>query len=146
MAIKRGSEKLDILTEPPSSKSWRWVCESLQAGTSQGDRCNLNMLDTIMLANGRPVSWAFTNKTGQVLRKGDNKLRIENIAKQFSRTASTYGKKKNPDSIALVVLENDPSRNQFVKADEVLEYLRAPSASAISFQSFVPPKGGISSG
>ena len=80
------------------------------------------------------------------LEKGDNKLRIENIAKQFSRTASTYGKKKNPDSIALVVLENDPSRNQFVRADEVLEYLRAPSASAISIQGFVPPKGGISSG
>ena len=142
MAISRGNEKLDLLKEPPVNKSWVWVCESLQSGTSQGDRCDVNMVDNIVIHNGRPTSWAFTNKSGQVLKKGESKLALENIIKQFSKTALSYGRKQNPEKMALVVQESDPSRNQFVPADQALEYLRAPSATAISIQSFVPPKGG----
>ena len=70
MAISRGNEKLDLLKEPPVNKSWVWVCETLQSGTSQGDRCDVNMVDNIIIHNGRPTSWAFTNKSGQVLKKG----------------------------------------------------------------------------
>ena len=146
MAISRGNEKLDLLKEPPVNKSWVWVCESLQSGTSQGDRCDVNMVDNIIIHNGRPTSWAFTNKSGQVLKKGESKLALENIIKQFSKTALSYGRKQNPEKMALVVQESDPSRNQFVPADQALEYLRAPSATAISIQSFVPPKGGLASG
>ena len=77
--VTRGTEKLQILKEPPKSKDYDWVCQTLHSATGGGERCSLNIVDTVLLAGARPVTWLFTSKSGLVMKKGENKLRLETI-------------------------------------------------------------------
>ena len=144
--ISRGTEKLDLLKEAPKRKGYGWVCQALQSSTSAGDRCSVNMVDTVLMSVGRPIGWIFTSRDGHVLKKGEGKLNLDTIVKQFAKTSLSYSPNQNPSKLVLVVQEPDSSSNNFVPISQAMEYLRSPSSSAVSVQCFVPPRGGTDSG
>ena len=81
-----------------------------------------------------------------VLKKGEGKLNLDTIVKQFAKTSLSYSPNQNPSKLVLVVQEPDSSSNNFVPISQAMEYLRSPSSSAVSVQCFVPPRGGTDSG
>jgi hypothetical protein len=55
--IARDSAPAKILHESAVEQDWEWVCKSLWKKGME-EACAVNMLDTVLLANGAPQAWS----------------------------------------------------------------------------------------
>ncbi|KAL1508004.1 hypothetical protein AB1Y20_007602 [Prymnesium parvum] len=69
---------------PPTAnsvlQSWVWSIRQLaRKRPDTGTRLSVSMAQTVLFTGGEPVLWVFTSKTGEVLRKNHDKLRVSTV-------------------------------------------------------------------
>lgn len=66
----------------PVARDWGWVFHTLTKGPASR-RCKLPMPETILFKDSEPCRWVFTAKTGQVMSRSANKLKMAKIKRRF---------------------------------------------------------------
>lgn len=100
---------------------------------------NVRIPDTVVFSHSRVADWYFTSKDGIIRKKGHMKLSSANVIEQLAKRSA-----KNKSSVAAVVLERDPSREDGLKTrhmdiNSVRNFLGEGGGSG-TLQSFVEPK------
>ena len=142
--MQRTSQTSSLMSAPPDKHTWRWVLDSLRSSRAAEHPCEIKMIDTVLLDQGRPTAWLFTTRSGIVKRKTESRLTFQQIHKAFMRTSMTYTRNASGLQYAAVVHGPDSVGENltFVEAGNLEQYFtKALPATAFALQAFVEPKG-----
>ena len=136
---------------PPESHTWKWVLDSLRSSRAAEHPCEMNIVDTILMDQGRPTAWLFTTRSGVVKRKTESRLTSQEIKKTLMRTAMGYSRNASGRQLAAVVhgpsdamyaSSSSSAQVDFVDAGKLDEFLnKAMPSTTYAIQAFVEPKG-----
>jgi len=65
-----------------TERDWGWVFHALTKGPA-AQRCQIPLPDTILFKDAEPCRWVFTAKTGHVMSRSGNKLKLAKIKRRF---------------------------------------------------------------
>lgn len=83
-----------------TARDWGWIFHVLTKGPSSS-RCKIPLPDTILFKESEPCRWVFTAKTGHVMSRSGNKLKL---AKMKRRLMSRLMLDEEEDSIPVCIL------------------------------------------
>ena len=140
----RKNQPSSLMSAPTDKHTWRWVLDSLRSSRAAEYPCEINVVDTILLDQGRPMAWLFTTRSGIVKRKTESRLTFQQIRKSFMRTSMNYTRNASGLQYAAVVHGPDSKGENltFVEAGNLEQYFtKALPTTAFALQPFIEPKG-----
>lgn len=73
---------MDAEEEGVQERDWGWVFHALTKGPA-AQRCKIPLPDTILFKDSEPCRWVFTAKSGHVMSRSGNKLKLAKIKRRF---------------------------------------------------------------
>ena len=140
----RSNKASALMQAPPDQHTWKWVLDSLRSSRAADHPCQMNIVDTILLDQGRPAAWLFTTRSGIIKRKTGSRLTFPQIQKALVRTAMNYNRNASGPQLAAVVHGQDSIGDNlvFVDAGGLEQYCnKALPTSAYAMQAFIEPRG-----
>lgn len=92
-------------------RDWGWVFHVLTKGPST-NRCKIPLPDTILFKDSEPCRWVFTAKSGHVMSRSGNKLKL---AKMKRRLLAKVGDDEEEDRIPVCLHRKGDTRHPQVK-------------------------------
>ncbi|KAG9410777.1 hypothetical protein AC1031_018802 [Aphanomyces cochlioides] len=115
-------------------RGWEWAMHALWA---EGDmKCNVRVVDTVLMASGQPTRWLFASKHGTIAKKKDDHLDLSSIRDRFLRLSMHP---RNPNSYVAHALFRNGSRIlvNAAQLDELLFETPTKSRGLLGLQAHV---------
>lgn len=136
--IARDFTPADVLSEETKERDWPWVCRAMhKQGAPSGQRCMVNLIDTVLLERGSMAAWYFTNKSSEVARKSERNLSLDKARHAFLKFSLSYPR----NSLQWAAVFHYPERATALTREQFVSNLAQALDGVTAMQPYALPRG-----